>query len=174
MAPNIDRDSRSRHAPGSKLLRYAALTLLVGLLPVSLRNAIYLAQFNPTPVVIEIRSELLTLPIPLPPTLPVQHPCIDPSSTAVVPVALFGSEKLDVNEVDTSQLRLNSAAPFQVAHTADTDGDGYADMLALFRLGDIGIKEGDTVVILTGLTFKQALFQGSAPVSTGPLGICGE
>ena len=147
--------------------------LLVGLLAVSLRNNIYFAQFNPTPVVIEIKSEVLTLPIPNPP-ISVQRPCVDLDSNGAVPVVLYGSGIFDVNEIDTNQLRLNAAKPFQLAKTADLNGDGYEDMLALFRLGDIGIKAGDTVVILTGQTFKQTLFQGSASINTGPLGICGE
>jgi hypothetical protein len=79
---------------------------------------------------------------------------IQPFSRGVVPVALLGSDTLDVTTIDTTTLAFGpgAAAP---AHRkgvrfVDLNRDGRADLLAHYRAQEAGIAVGDTEACVTG------------------------
>jgi hypothetical protein len=78
----------------------------------------------------------------------------------LVPVALLGSEELDVAEVDVSTLAFGpeGAAPVRAPRLwhRDVDRDGFVDLVGLFRLSQSGLNVDSTEACLSG-----ALFDGS-------------
>jgi len=110
-----------------------------------------------------------------------QHKWIDPFSRLVIPVALLGSETLDLADVDVATLAFGpeEAPPafdltkpwvFFLSHW-DVNGDGKKDLLAHFQTEETGIAVGDTEACLTGDTLAGAPFEGCDAIRTGPL--CG-
>jgi len=77
-------------------------------------------------------------------------------SRARVPVAVFGSEDVDVDRIDYAGLRFgpDGAPPQPVPSPSlgreDVDGDGHADLLARFSLRESGLRPGDTEACLEG------------------------
>jgi sugar lactone lactonase YvrE len=91
---------------------------------------------------------------------------VRPGSHGVLPVAILGSELVDVGEVDPESLAFGPGAA-AVARVpgppVDLDHDGYPDLRLLFRVDASGIAAGDAEACLEG-----ALFDGR------PLGGCDE
>ena len=77
-------------------------------------------------------------------------------SRARVPVAVFGSEDVDVDRIDYAGLRFGpdgaspQPVPSQSLGREDVDGDGHADLLARFSLRESGLRPGDTEACLEG------------------------
>jgi hypothetical protein len=97
-------------------------------------------------------------------------------SRQLVPVALFGSENLDVIEVDRSSLRLGPGEGEPMARFGrslvfrmDVNWDGHPDLLALFELRDLGIAFGDTRVCLSAATGGGATIEGCDDIETLPV-----
>jgi 6-phosphogluconolactonase (cycloisomerase 2 family) len=101
---------------------------------------------------------------------------INPRSHGVTPVALLGSEDLDVADVDLTTLRFgpNEAAP---AHDLadgwpyrdplrDMNGDGFLDLLMHFRTQETGIQCGDTETKLTGHLLDGTSIEGMDKIRT--------
>jgi len=61
----------------------------------------------------------------------------------VFPVAIFGSEAIDVQDIDTAHLTFgpDAARPLRTRFF-DVDGDGRHDLVALFRFGETGLSLG--------------------------------
>ena len=70
----------------------------------------------------------------------------------VIPVALLGSDELDVSTVDPDDLAFGpDGAGFvhKDVHYEDVDEDGYTDLVAHFACSETGIASGDTEACLT-------------------------
>jgi hypothetical protein len=96
---------------------------------------------------------------------------INPFSRGVIPVAILGSDEVDVAGVDVASLRFGPAgAP--PAHrkrgvVADVNGDGVLDLLVHFRTEDSGIAIGDGEACLAG-ELDGTPFEGCDAVRTVP------
>lgn len=83
-----------------------------------------------------------------------------PGSPERIPVAILGSENLDVRDTDERSLRFGPSeagpAPWrgrEVARRHDIDHVGDLDLLARFAVHDTGIALGDEVACLSAQTF---------------------
>jgi len=92
-----------------------------------------------------------------------------------VRVGLFGSEDLDVSEVDRSSLRLGpaQAAPrtffgHSMVFRRDLNRDGHPDLLAVFKLRELGIAYGDSHLCLTAETHNGVALAGCDAIDTMP------
>lgn len=85
---------------------------------------------------------------------------LPPSPRAAVPVAVLGNADFDPTTIDNSTLRFGSEATVAAGGGAtafatdveDVNGDGYDDLVAVFRLADAGFEADDTTAVLTGRT----------------------
>jgi len=78
---------------------------------------------------------------------------INPMSRGVIPVAILGSDTLDVADVDVTTLAFGPerAAPVgEGAHFVDVNGDAWMDLLSRYRTTETGIAFGDTEACVTG------------------------
>jgi hypothetical protein len=77
-------------------------------------------------------------------------------SKGVLPVAVLGSETVDVTEIDPATLELAGAVPRTrganaiVASYDDADGDGWLDLMVHFEVQDLDLAPRDTEAVLTG------------------------
>lgn len=97
---------------------------------------------------------------------------IQPGSRGLIPVAILGSQSLDVLDVDRSTLAFGpaGAAPAHRAlgHLEDVDGDGWTDLVSHYRTRATGIAAGDAWACVSGETLDGTPFQGCAAVRTLP------
>jgi hypothetical protein len=72
----------------------------------------------------------------------------------VIPVAILGSDDLDVSEIDVTTLAFGTggAAPMgrRGAHPGDVNADGVEDLVSYYRTRNTGIALGDTEACVTG------------------------
>ena len=89
---------------------------------------------------------------------------VQPASLGVIPVALLGSDVLDVVDVNAATLVFGTAgaAPAHKAggHFEDVDGDGFTDLLSHFRAADSGITSDDDEACVTGEMLDGTPFEG--------------
>lgn len=81
-----------------------------------------------------------------------------------IPVAILGNRALDVTRVDLSSVRFGPGAASAArdrGHFKDTNRDGLTDLVLYFAVRESGIRAGDTVVLLTGMTYGGERFQGN-------------
>lgn len=94
---------------------------------------------------------------------------INPKSKGVVPVAILGSDSLDVNDINRSTLAFgpNEAAPAHKAggHVEDVNGDGFPDLVSHYK--DTGIAKGDIQACVTGETNDGTALEGCDFVTVG-------
>ncbi len=83
--------------------------------------------------------------------------CINNNGKGVIPVALFGSESLDVTHVDVASLRLEGLSIKAVGkkqrllvHHADVNGDGIVDLMMQFQDEAGAFSPGQTDATLNG------------------------
>ena len=96
---------------------------------------------------------------------------IQPKSRGLISVALFGSDSLDVQDVDWSTVRFGpgGAIPLRVPRDlVDGDGDGRLDAVVHFHARETGIVCGDETATLTGGTVGGRSIEASDVVR--PLG----
>ena len=93
---------------------------------------------------------------------------INPKSSGVIPVAVLGSGVFDATLVDFSTVGFgpDEASPVHDGHIENVNGDGFADMVFHFDVGDTGIVCGVTDATLTGETFGGDLITGTDAVKT--------
>jgi hypothetical protein len=93
-----------------------------------------------------------------------------------VSVAILGSERLDVADVDAATLAFGpaGAAPVDAAaaRVEDTNTDGFADLVLDFRTDETGIAFGDTQACILGETWDAVPIGGCDAVHVlGPSSI---
>ena len=88
-------------------------------------------------------------------------------------VTLFGSEDLDVRDVDRSSLRLGRAEGEPVSRFGyplvfrwDMNRDGHRDLLAVFMQNELGIVYGDTDLCLSAESHSGETFEGCDEIET--------
>jgi filamentous hemagglutinin family protein len=97
-------------------------------------------------------------------------------SRQLVPVALLGSESLDVRDVDRSSLRLgpDEAEPIHrfgrpLVFGMDVNRDGHRDLLAVFQLRKLGVAFGDTDLCMSAETREGDAIEGCDAIETLPV-----
>lgn len=95
---------------------------------------------------------------------------VNPMSKGKITVLLFGSEDLDVRDVDPDSLGFGpNGAPVAIGpFFKDRDHDGFEDLVALYRIPETGIAFGDTEACLTGETFAGTQIEGCDTIHTVP------
>ena len=87
-----------------------------------------------------------------------------------VPVALLGSEEFDVAGVDVATLAFGpeGAAPVdrRGGGYADRNRDGFLDLVRHFRVPETGIRAGDEMACLNGVTLDGIPFTGCDAIET--------
>jgi choice-of-anchor B domain-containing protein len=93
-------------------------------------------------------------------------------SRGVVPVALLGSDTLDIDEVDAASLVFGpDGAPLahrECPHVADVNRDGRPDLVSHHRVRRTGLALGDREACLAGLLDDGTPFEGCDRVRTVP------
>ena len=97
--------------------------------------------------------------------------CFNQNGHGVIPVAVFGSGTLDVNDIDVASLLLQGLpvkmagkSNKYLAHIDYVDGDGYPDLAVQFQ-DDYGwIDSGEDIAILTGRLLDGTPIEGSVKI----------
>jgi hypothetical protein len=77
---------------------------------------------------------------------------LNPNGNGVVPVAILGSDVLDVTTINVSTVSINGSTPAHNGHIEDVNDDGVADLVVHLTPSDFGIDTatpGGTVLTLT-------------------------
>lgn len=95
-------------------------------------------------------------------------------SKGVIPVAIFGSDVLDVSYIDRSSLRFGpgDATPKHRSggHLDDVNNDGYMDLVSHYPVQDTGLVPGDASACVRGMLMNGVdAFVGCDSVRTVPV-----
>jgi hypothetical protein len=97
---------------------------------------------------------------------------MNPSGQGNLPVAILGSESLDVAEIDAATLTFGPARASYVhrggPHFEDVNGDGFADLMAHYRIKETGIAFGDIQACVSGETLDGTPFEACDSIRTVP------
>ncbi len=87
---------------------------------------------------------------------------VDPGSTRLVPLAIYGSASFDALQCDHPSIRMNPGdARARNYRVMDANRDGFVDLLTYFRSREIQVGCGETEVELTGKTHDGIEFYGT-------------
>jgi hypothetical protein len=102
---------------------------------------------------------------------------INPKSSGIIPVAVLGSDALDVNFVDITTLRLGPGEAQPVhkldqgavlsAHIHDANGDHFDDLVTHYSIQASGVQAGDPELCLSGM-IGATPFEACGPITTRP------
>jgi hypothetical protein len=96
---------------------------------------------------------------------------INPKSMGLVPVAILGSDTLDVLDVDYSKVEFElvpqtgGAIPIHMG-LEDVNDDGFIDLVLLYIQKETGVSKGDVEACLSGETFDGQPFLGCDAIKT--------
>ena len=111
--------------------------------------------------------DVLTVSIDIKPD---SHPnSINPYSRGVIPVAIFGSDTIDVAEIDVTALAFGpdgASLAHMNGHLQDVNLDGITDLVTHYRTQDTGIACGDESATLTGETLDGQPIEGTDSIQT--------
>ncbi len=96
---------------------------------------------------------------------------VNPYSKGVIPVAILTTDSFDASTVNSAAVTFGATGEEALAlkaTVADLNWDGRPDMLLHFRTEQLGIRCGDTLLKLNGLTQKQEAFTGTDSIRTVP------
>lgn len=97
---------------------------------------------------------------------------INPNSRGVIPVAILGSDTLDVFDIDGTTLAFGPAgaalAHRKGPHFEDVNNDEIIDLLGHYRTQETGIVAGDIEACVTGELFDGTPIQGCDAIVTVP------
>ena len=125
-------------------------------------------------------GHFLVRPIPEPTTEIDIKPGSDPNSInpfgkGFIPVAILGSDTVDVMDVDPDTLAFGpdgaALAHPNGPHFEDVNDDGFTDLVGHFVVKETGIAFGDEEACLTGETFDTTPFEACDDIKTVP--VCG-
>ena len=85
------------------------------------------------------------------------------AATGTIDVTLFGSDKLDVKEVDRSSVRFSGSKPLNV-EIRDVDGDGRSDLVIHFDEKGFNLTAKAGRLTLTGTLKSSQVFTGGIQV----------
>ena len=96
---------------------------------------------------------------------------------SVIPVAIFGSATLDVNEIDVETLSLQGMtvkvagrSSKYLAHTEDVNNDGYMDVIVQFEDNDGWLEPNKDYLILGGNFYDGTPFLAGDTICVVPPG----
>ncbi len=98
-----------------------------------------------------------------------QPTTIEPNRQGMIPVAILTTPEFDASTVDPTTVRIGptgtEASVFR-SNMDDVDRDKDVDMLLLFRVQEMRVKCGDTVISLRAKTMDGRQIEGSESVTT--------
>jgi hypothetical protein len=117
---------------------------------------LYLAELPPIPVEIDVKPRRASNRF-------------HPRSRRSIPVAILGSERFPVEEMDPASVGVGpDAAPARGRpKLRAVKGDGWTDLVLRFRPRDAGIARDDSEVCLSGETHDGIGFEGCDAVTLG-------
>ncbi len=121
----------------------------------TISRQIYLAELPPLAVAVDVRPH-------------VRSNRIHPRSRRSIRIALFGSERFYVEDVDVASLALgpDAAPPVGRVKRRDVNGDGWDDLVVRFRPRQTGIDADATELCLSGETLDGLGFEGCDAIRT--------
>jgi len=92
---------------------------------------------------------------------------INPKSMGLVPVAILGSDTLDVTTVDYANIEFGTSGAMPVhAALEDVNDDGFTDLVLQFIQKETGIAKGDVEACISGDTLGGQPFLGCDAIKT--------
>lgn len=125
----------------------------------------YLFEYSPIPNETVISQQV---PIDVKPNG--NSDAINPKSNGVIRVAILSTDTFDAITVDSLSVKLgpNNASANKNTQTKDINGDKKLDRIFYFSTNQTGIKNGDTMVCLSGKTTDGFNIKGCSTIRTVP------
>jgi len=102
---------------------------------------------------------------------PDSHPnSVNAGSDGVIPVAILGSDAIDVSDVVPTSLAFGPAgatpAHKKGGHPEDVNDDGFMDLVSHYQTSDTGLSFGDVDACVTGELLDGSPFEGCDGLET--------